>query len=353
MYQAINGDGAIYFGWDEDVWTIDAYKTGKDLFKKLVDDSLNCGDAHNEVLNDGNGIGHNPETHFEYAGDECLYLIEPNIKITYPVGGETWHLGETVSIQWEYSGITGEIQISFDFPGTQHIMGSTQISNMSYSFQIPLSYPVRDDWYVTVSVNDACETDDYSDQSGNISLIGGPCPGIPTVTYGGQVYNTVQIGSQCWLKENLNYAVGNSWCYDDNSSNCDIYGRVYDWNTALTACPPGWHLPSDAEWDVIVNYLGGSSIAGGKMKEAGFAHWKLPNTGATNESGFTALPGGTTWNPDIPIPDEDIGLWTAWWSSSPATYYASFIRAVGYDRSNVVRMQNGIAWHRSVRCMKD
>jgi uncharacterized protein (TIGR02145 family) len=117
---------------------------------------------------------------------------------------------------------------------------------------------------------------------------------MPTFTDSrdGQVYPTVQIGSQCWLQKNMNYSTGNSWCYDNNSSNCNTYGRLYDWQTALGACPSGWHLPSDAEWTALTDFLGGESIAGGKMKEAGTAHWLSPNTGATNSSGFTALPDG-------------------------------------------------------------
>jgi uncharacterized protein (TIGR02145 family) len=132
----------------------------------------------------------------------------------------------------------------------------------------------------------------------NGGVTGEPCPGMPTITDSrdGQVYPTVQIGSQCWLQKNMNYSTGNSWCYDNDSSNCNTYGRLYDWQTALGACPSGWHLPSDAEWTALTDFLGGESIAGGKMKEAGTAHWESPNTGATNSSGFTALPGSQRYD---------------------------------------------------------
>ncbi len=122
---------------------------------------------------------------------------------------------------------------------------------------------------------------------------GSPCPGLPTFTDSrdGQVYPTVQIGSQCWMKKNLNYATGNSWCYNDNDANCTVYGRLYDWYTALDACPSGWHLPSDDEWFTLTGYLGGDVVAGGAMKETGTVHWNEPNP-ASNSSGFTALPGG-------------------------------------------------------------
>ncbi len=143
---------------------------------------------------------------------------------------------------------------------------------------------------------------------------GQPCPGMPTVTYEGKTYNTVQIGTQCWFKENLNVGtkilgsqsqtnngIKEKYCYADMESNCDVYGGLYQWDEAMqyspTAgvsglCPSGWHIPTDTEWDTLNNYLGGASVAGGKMKEMGLVHWASPNTSATNSSGFTGLPGG-------------------------------------------------------------
>ncbi|MEX2593319.1 MAG: fibrobacter succinogenes major paralogous domain-containing protein [Anditalea sp.] len=106
----------------------------------------------------------------------------------------------------------------------------------------------------------------------------------------GQVYKTVQIGIHTWMAENLNYEPEYSWCYGEDPANCEKYGRLYSWNTALTVCPDGWHLPSRAEWEILAHYLGGWEIAGGKMKST--TGWDPPNTGATNESGFSALPGG-------------------------------------------------------------
>ena len=108
----------------------------------------------------------------------------------------------------------------------------------------------------------------------------------------GKTYSTVIIGTQCWMAQNLNFQTGNSWCYNNNTSNCNTYGRLYVWQTALGACPSGWHLPSDAEWTILATFLGGDGIAGGKMKEPGTTHWTSPNVGATNSSGFTGLPGG-------------------------------------------------------------
>ncbi|MCX6286525.1 MAG: hypothetical protein NTY96_05375 [Bacteroidetes bacterium] len=135
-----------------------------------------------------------------------------------------------------------------------------------------------------------------------------------TIQYTGQVYNTVLIGTQCWMKENLNVGtmiagtqnqtnnnIIEKYCYNDDTSYCSVYGGLYQWDEMMQyttsegtkgICPINWHLPSDAEWATLTSYLGSASIAGGKMKETGTLHWSPPNTGATNSSGFTALPGG-------------------------------------------------------------
>ena len=132
----------------------------------------------------------------------------------------------------------------------------------------------------------------------------------------GNFYSTVQIGNQLWMSENLkttrynngdeiptgltdgdwqNNTSGALAVYDDNELNADIYGRLYNWYAVVDnrgVCPENFHVPTDGEYILLTNYLGGNDIAGGKMKEAGFEHWYIPNTGATNESGFTGLPGG-------------------------------------------------------------
>lgn len=134
-----------------------------------------------------------------------------------------------------------------------------------------------------------------------------------TVTdYDGNVYQTVIIGNQIWMAENLkstHYSDGTpiqNFIYNNDTTNISIYGRLYRWAAAMRnaassnlnpsqvqgASPQGWHIPSEAEWQELINYLGGESNAGGKLKEVGFLHWIHPNTGATNETGFRALPTG-------------------------------------------------------------
>jgi uncharacterized protein (TIGR02145 family) len=123
----------------------------------------------------------------------------------------------------------------------------------------------------------------------------------------GNVYPIIQIGDQWWMAANLNVTSDpdgepiTGRCYDDDEENCEIYGRLYTWDTTMNGsteegapgiCPLGWHIPGDAEWQELINCLGGESVAGGRMKETGVLHWSSPNTGATNESEFNALPTG-------------------------------------------------------------
>ena len=130
-----------------------------------------------------------------------------------------------------------------------------------------------------------------------------------TDTRDGQTYKWVKIGKQVWMAENLNYKIEDSYCYENKPANCLIYGRLYDGWDAKTVCPNGWHLPNIEEWEILKNYL--DDRAGGKMKEKGESHWKHPNAGATNSSGFTALPGGMQYSGF-----EKLGSRGYWWSST-------------------------------------
>ncbi len=198
--------------------------------------------------------------------------------------------------------------------------------------------------------------------------------GTSTITYNGVTYNTVQIGSQCWLKENLkttHYNDGTSipnvtdnaiWetttsgaycCYDNNPSNCNTYGALYNWYAVNTdkLCPNGWHVPSDAEWTTLVNYLGGASVAGGALKEAGTSHWSSPNTSATNSSGFSALPGGHRYYSDGSF--VTLGYFGYWWSSTEGDGSNAWGRYLVYDNAYVGRLDYSKRNGFSVRCLRD
>ena len=190
----------------------------------------------------------------------------------------------------------------------------------------------------------------------------------------GNVYQTVQIGDQLWMAENLKvtkYRDGtaiptglsnSSWgntssgayaVYDDNEANADTYGYLYNWyavDDSRNIAPEGWHVPTDAEWTTLTDYLGGESVAGGKLKEAGTEHWNSPNTGATNESGFTALPGGQRnyYNGDY----DDMGGYGFFWSSTENTSTSAWGRILVYYHSEGVRSSGDKQDGFSVRCLR-
>ena len=197
----------------------------------------------------------------------------------------------------------------------------------------------------------------------------------PTITdmRDGQIYNTLFINNQCWFAQNLNVGtkilgsleqtnngIIEKYCNSDNDANCSIYGGLYQWNEMMQytttegaqgICPTGWHLPTDAEWTVLTNFLGGESIAGGKMKESGIVHWNAPNTGATNESGFTALPGGTRGSPGS---FNSIGGDAHFWSSSQEYLTHSFERYLIFNNASAYRVTDASkSCGLSARCIRD
>jgi len=192
----------------------------------------------------------------------------------------------------------------------------------------------------------------------------------------GNVYTSVTIGTQVWMVENLKttkYRNGDligttapatleisqeatpkyQWAYDDDENNVVTYGRLYTWYAVTdtrNVCPVGWHVPSDAEWTTLTTYLGGESVAGGKLKEAGTSHWIPSNEGATNSSGFTALPSGIrTTNGSF----SSLGGYCAWWSSTEESTPSAYHRYIGYDINNVGSYGYYKHYGFSIRCLQD
>jgi len=168
----------------------------------------------------------------------------------------------------------------------------------------------------------------------------------PTDSRDGQKYRAVKIGGKIWLAQNMKYKPqgGNSWCYEDNSSNCEKYGRLYDWNTAKTVCMSGWHLPSRKEWKDLVTAMGAFSTSGKKLKVA------LPEWNGTDDYKFSALPGGFR-NEDGSF--SAIGTDGSWWTATENNSRNAYLQYMGYDYGNVLEVEydksNGI----SVRCVMD
>jgi len=168
-------------------------------------------------------------------------------------------------------------------------------------------------------------------------------------TRDGKVYKTVTIGTQTWMAENLSYKKDSGcWAYENKQSNVAIYGYLYNWETAKKVCPSGWHLPSDAEWTILTTYLGGKSAGGGKLKST--IGWNNPNSGATNESGFTALPGGCRNDNGLFV---EKGKFGSWWSSTGLNSTYARCLNLGYDNSSVNRFYYNKAFGFSVRCLRN
>jgi len=168
-----------------------------------------------------------------------------------------------------------------------------------------------------------------------------------------QTYKTVKIGKQTWMAQNLNYQTGNSWCYGGDNSNCDKYGRLYDWKTARTVCPAGWHLPSRNDWDDLGRAAGGERKpddkgminwdgAGKKLKaRSGWNNRKDGSSGnGTDDFGFSALPGGLrSSDGDV----NDVGDYGRWWTAEEYSsgfayyrymyYYYDFLYEFNFDKS--------------------
>jgi len=123
----------------------------------------------------------------------------------------------------------------------------------------------------------------------------------------GKTYKYVKIDKQTWMAENLNYKTGNSWCFDDINQNCEKYGRLYDWNSARNACPAGWHLPSQEEWQTLIDFAGGKDNARALKAKQGWSRG-----GGTDDFGFYAMPGGFRKSPRY----TGIDLYTGWWTAT-------------------------------------
>jgi uncharacterized protein (TIGR02145 family) len=190
----------------------------------------------------------------------------------------------------------------------------------------------------------------------------------------GNIYHTVTIGTQIWMVENLRTTRNNDgtsiplvtdstlwsnlstpgycWYNNDALTYKNNYGALYNWyevNTGKLA-PKGWHVPTDDEWTILANYLGGDSIAAGKMKETGSSHWFSPNFNATNESGFTAIPGGYH---DIIGGYGGMHGQANFWSTTESIYGVAWCRGIVYYKTNLERGLTEKGDGLSVRCLKD
>lgn len=209
----------------------------------------------------------------------------------------------------------------------------------------------------------------------NLPLIVVPDTSTATVfDIDGNGYHAVTIGTQVWLVENLkttkyrdgtsipNVKVDAQWQalatgaysdYNNTPSNSTKYGRLYNWHAIIDSrniAPDGWHVPTDADWDILIGYLGGEGVAGGKLKETGTVHWLSPNIDATNEFGFSALPAGYRHNDGWYYGVNEEGVY---WSSIDYSTVNAFYRFTSSNRGSIIKGNGNKNQGLSVRCIKD
>jgi len=227
-------------------------------------------------------------------------------------------------------------------------------------------------YYVKAYATNAIGTS-YGSENSVILYINFPGPNVTDID--GNLYHSVKIGSQIWTVENLKttkYRNGNligtttpdtlnistesspkyQWANEGKESSVATYGRLYTWyavNDIRGICPAGWHVSSKAEWTTLSTFLGGESVAGGELKEIGMAHWYWPNTGATNNSGFTALPNGTKFEGG---PFNLNSYWGHWWASTDGGLYGWYVdmycQSINVTIGNTPK-RNGLG----IRCLMD
>lgn len=256
--------------------------------------------------------------------------------------------------------------------------------NIIWKPQSGLSGYQQGDFNLDGQVNNTDKINFWSPNTGRSSQLPGAwsCNFPITDIRDARVYNTVEIGDQCWMRENMNVGLKipvqgeqtdngiiEKYCYQNNIALCEEYGALYQWYEAMDystvpssrgICPEGWHIPDDNEWcsleyflDPLIicdnNYLRGVD-GGGKLKESGYSHWHYPNSGATNSSGFTALPAGLRY-----ITGECMDLsWVGWFWSSTDTPAEAVIRFLRNDSAKIGRDVWGFREYGfSLRCVHD
>ena len=182
----------------------------------------------------------------------------------------------------------------------------------------------------------------------------------------GNIYTTLKIGDQWWMAENLRVTRApdgssiTSYAYNNDENMAPVYGRLYTWQAMMNGstdpgaqgiAPPGWHIPSIDEWQILIDYLGGNEIAGGKMKEPGTEHWGSPNTGATNSSGLTLVAGGSYVISQNRFCDLNAGAHILTSSSEAANGIFVAVAAHSPEIGSATISKTDIAF--SVRCIKD
>jgi len=278
---------------------------------------------------------------------------------------------EQYRMQWRFDECNGDIVYDLSEHGGPSVEGNINGATWFMNIQ-----GCTDEY--ACNYDEEANTDDgscdYEDLCGECGGNNSSCEIITDID--GNEYGSVTIGNQVWMKQNLktaNYNNGDAiptdynaddWdnlsegaysTYDDNDLNKDIYGNLYNWwaaNDDRGVCPVGWELPSESDWSSLVSYLGGQDVAGGKLKQQGLNYWNAPNGGATNESGFSALPAGTRHS-NGGLDYEYIGDMSNFWSTGTTSEANGLNYLLNNDSGYINITGNGKGWGGSIRCLKE
>jgi uncharacterized protein (TIGR02145 family) len=258
-------------------------------------------------------------------------------------------------------------------PTINNSIGSTTSGNVSNNFTCNITGLTPNTYYyIRAFARNSDGLTGYGNQQTFYTAPISSTPGADLTDIDGNTYQTIVLGNgQTWMKKNLNvskYRNGDTipqiqdptawanlttgaWCYYDNDAAYGtFYGKLYNWyavNDPRGLAPQGWHIPRDQEWMNLINYLGGGNVAGGKMKSTG---WQYPNTGATNEIGFSSIPGGLR---DIYGNFNCKGYYCFYWSSTENGASNAWYRELSCYGGSVIRLYDGKVKGFSVRCIKD
>jgi uncharacterized protein (TIGR02145 family) len=282
-----------------------------------------------------------------------------SVTINYTGGNGASHTGQTVT--------------STGVAGLTATLASGSFANGNGTLTYTITGTPEAAGSASFSINIGGQTCEYSATVQANAAISRPGAGV---NFDGHQYASIILGNgQEWLAENLKttaYANGDpipnvtpnaqwsaltngAWSYYNNDSKLvNPYGRLYNWYTVSdprNVCPNGWHVPTDAEWEALSKYLGGEDFAGGKLKGKGTQYWTSPNMDASNDSGFTGLPGGIRYQAGFFVAMSDEGYW--WSATANGTTLAMF-RGLNFNNASFVKYDSGEkADGLSVRCMKN
>jgi uncharacterized protein (TIGR02145 family) len=298
----------------------------------------------------------------------CGYMTETTLPGTFTAPTAGTHIPGNYQIIWNWQTVTGAVAYKWNT-----VNNYTTAQDLGTSFSINeygLYCGVDETSYVWAY--DTCGISEATALTA--TTISCPPECLPfTDPRNGKYYNTVLIGEQCWMRENLDYGImiNNSiessnndtvekYCYNNNDSLCAIYGGLFKWDEMMQymttegiqgICPDGWHLPTDGEWSALSDFLGGDNIAGGKLIEAGTAHWHYTSEEMTNESAFTALPGGYRY---FLSGFDYLGTSGYFWTSSnDGGPVGAYFRQLNMRYEKIIRQTWSKNYGYSVRCIKD